>query len=120
MRVTIQPSPPRKNASKRANFVRFLHVECSLSLQFNLFSAQENEPPADSRKQLEGFIGSGGSPTFGRALACFVFCGTTGGSNSGCVAKGATLMFLAVTIRIIRFCLFFFLAAVCCTAVCTW
>lgn len=29
-------------------------------------------------------------------------------------------MFMAVAIRIIRFCLFFVLAAVCCTAAFTW
>lgn len=73
IRVRIQPSPSRKNASKRPIFVRFLHVECSLSLQFNLFRAQQNEHPTDSSKELEGFIGSGESLTFGRALAWFVF-----------------------------------------------
>ena len=65
------------SASKRRIFVRFLHVECSLSLQFNLFRTQENEHPTDSSKELEGFIGSGGSLVFGRALAWSVFCGMT-------------------------------------------
>lgn len=62
-------------------FVRFLHAECSLYLQSNLFRTRKNPHLIALSKELEGFIGSVGSPAFGRALACFVFCGMTVGGD---------------------------------------